>query len=106
MGTLATLGKILALISGILAIVFGISGLLNSAIDQLSQLNFIATGQSTTTYILQIIMGVLLIVVYLNKIEIKDLVVLGIVVIVIGLLGGGIISVLGGILIILDKVLK
>ena len=100
-GTLYVLGKILGLISGVLSIVSAILSLLK--IDTFGNLR---VGPGFGNSIVDIVVSILCIVVCIDRISIKDALALGIVVLILGLLGAGWIAVLGGILIILDKLIK
>jgi undecaprenyl pyrophosphate phosphatase UppP len=103
-GILYTLGKLLGAISGVLALVWAILGLLdNDAMDDYQVGAEILTD--TVGYVVAIVVAVLCIAVCIDRYKIKDTVVLGIVVLVLGLLGAGFLATLGGILIILDAVL-
>lgn len=111
MATLENIGKVLMLIDGILSIIFSIdrlaSGVFNINLDQ-----YVGFGLGVSSLgpllgpIATLIFGIILIMLFMKKLEINDRIVLGIVIIVIGALFCGILSILGGILIILDKILK
>ncbi|MHA2250010.1 MAG: hypothetical protein ACXAD7_06590 [Candidatus Kariarchaeaceae archaeon] len=100
-GLLYKIGKLLGLIGGILALVWAILGLLDN-----DALGDIPVGAEligdTVGFILAIVVAVLCIAVCIDRVKIKDALVLGIVVIILGILGAGWLAVIGGILIIID----
>lgn len=108
MADLVKIGKIFVLIDGILMIINSVLFLLGKAIDIGFQTG---TGQGTSLLggtvnaIVAIIVGVIFVFIFLGKIKIKDALILGIVVLVLALMFGNWLSLVGGILILLDKFL-
>ena len=107
MADLTTIGKILALIAGILGIIGGALTILGESLGALdAPFSSGNIGGSVVSGIISIVLGALLVAIYMNKIEIKDKLILGIVVIVLSLLLSGIgslLGIIGGILILVDK---
>lgn len=111
MGALFTIGRILTLIGGILAIVLGLLGVINRTLDVLDSivgLTPVSGGGSSGVLgnAIVIVLGILLIFIYIEKIEIKDKLVLGIVIIVIALVADSLLAIVGGILIVIDKLVE
>ncbi len=99
--TLTTIGMLLALIGGILQIVFGVMSILGSPFGGTEHLLGNLVGG-----IISILFGILLVFIYMDKINVGEGLVLGIVILVIGIVGaGGWLSLagLGGILIVIDQ---
>ncbi len=107
-GTLTSLGKILGLIGGILAIVRGVAHILDQTIDEIANLGSYggeAAGGDTVGAIVVIVIGIITVMICLDRYQLKDPIVLGVVLIVLGLLGSGLLAIIGGILAILDALL-
>ena len=107
-GTLTSLGKMLGLIGGILAIVRGAAHFLDQAIDEIANLGSFggdAAGGDAVGAIVVIVIGIITVLICIDRYQLKDSIVLGVVLIVLGLLGSGILAILGGIFAILDAVL-
>ena len=107
-GTLTSLGKILGLIGGILAIVRGVAHILDQTLDEIANLGSFggeAAGGDTIGAIVVIVIGIITVLICIDRYQLKDSIVLGIVLIVLGLLGSGLLAIIGGILAILDAVL-
>ena len=66
---------------------------------------FVPAVEGIISAIIAIAIGLLIVWICLDRFKIKDALVLGIVLIVLGLIGGGFITILGGILVLLDKFL-
>ena len=107
MADLSSLGRILALIAGILGIIGGAFTILEKSLGALeAPFSVGEVGGSLVNGIISIVLGALLVAIYINKIEIKDKLILGIVVIVLSLLlsaVGSLLGIVGGILILVDK---
>lgn len=106
-GVLTTIGKILGLIAGILAIVYGALYFLDQTISALNDAFSLQRSNGGSLggaewAIINIIIGVLLVFVCINRIKIDDILWLGIVVIILGVVGGGWLAIIGGILILID----
>ena len=107
-GALTSIGKILGLIAGILAIVYGALYFLDQTINALNDAFSLQPSGGTfggaVGAIIHIIIGVLIVFVCINRIEIDDIAALGIVLIVLGIVGGGWLAIIGGILVLLDLI--
>ena len=106
MSGLTSIGKILGLIGGILAMVYGAASLIDQALDEILSLGSVgadAAGGDAIGSIVRIAIGVLTVLICVDRYEIKDELVLGIVLIVLGLIGSGILAIIGGILAVIDN---
>ena len=106
MSGLTSVGKILGLIGGILAIVGGVMSILDQAINEIVSLGNYggdAVGGGTIGAILAIEIGIVTVFICIDRYEIKEELVLGIVLIVLGLIGSGLLAIIGGILAIIDS---
>lgn len=102
--TLTSIGKILGLIGGILGIINGATSIIGNAISTIETLGQYGTTVGGTTGAIQhIVVGIIAIFVSIDRVEIKDQLVLGIILIVLGYFGATLLAVLGGILVIIDK---
>lgn len=102
--TLTSIGKILGLIGGILGIINGAMSIIGDAISTVETLgSYGTTIDGTVGSIVTIIVGILAVFVSIDRVEIKDQLVLGIVLIILGFFGATLLAVLGGILVIIDK---
>lgn len=111
---LTTIGKILALIGGLLMIIGGILSIIGRSLNELLNLGSnIQTGPNLfgntlgalIAAIIYIVIGIILVFIYINRIKIEDILALGIVVIVLGIVGSSWLVILGGILILIDAII-
>ena len=98
------IGRILGLICGFIIIV---NGVLRLSDNGFGPVDFIGSAfGGIVSGIFAILTGIVLIAIYLNKITIKDTLMLVIVYIVLGLLSGCVTAILAGIVVLLDKLIK
>ncbi|MCY3412135.1 MAG: hypothetical protein INQ03_10930 [Candidatus Heimdallarchaeota archaeon] len=105
-GTLHKIGILLTLFGGIVALIKGVFSLLNMSIDILGLSGMNMIGDNTLGYVAQIVVGLVLIAIVMNKISINEGFILGLLILILGFVGGGWLAVLGGLLIVLDSILK
>lgn len=102
---LIDIGKVVALIGGLLSIVETILDLLSIQFAIGNTRAFIGLD-GLFGVILILVLNIVIVLICTNRIEIRDLTVLGVVVLVLALVGGNIISILGGVLILLGVFLN
>ena len=112
MAGLMKIGKLIGLIGGILAIVDGVLRILGDGVGDMIGVpvgldlgGFVPALTVVISAIIAIVIGLVIVWICLDRFKIKDALVLGIVLIVLGLIGGGFLTILGGILVLLDKFL-
>ena len=108
MADLMKIGKLIGLIGGILAIVDGVLRILGDGVGVAVGLDlggFVPALEGIVSAIIAIVIGLIIVWICLDRMKIKDAIVLGIVLIILGLIGGGFLTILGGIIVILDKFL-
>ena len=109
MGGLITTGKILSLIGGVLAILQGVLYLVDITIGALDVLNIVKSpfGGFNPFFVgfLYIILGQILVFVFTGRFEVKNSIVLGIIVIIVAYFCGSLIAMIGGFLIFLEAIL-
>ena len=100
---LLQIGRLLGLLSGFIIIVNGVLRIFDKGFgpfDFLGQFGGVVSG------IVAIVAGVIMIMLYLEKIKIKDVIVLGVAYLALGLISSCSTSILAGIVIILHKLIK
>ncbi len=99
------LGKILALIGGILSLVEIILEVLSLSIGFSPSRDVLGLGGLVGS-IVDIALNLLIILIVLNKLKIQDFTVMGVLILVLALISGNLLSILGGILILVGVYLK
>jgi hypothetical protein len=100
---LLLIGRLLGLLSGFIIIVNGALRIFDNGFgpfDFLGQFGGVVSG------IVAILAGIVMIIIYLEKVKIKDVLLLGVVYIALGLISSCVTAIFAGIVIILHKLIK